>query len=221
MKWILIILLVLAAGATLFVLVKGVIGMAQGKDITGQRSQELMRKRILFQAIAIVIAVLLLLHRTAAEGRGPGPAQQDLHPHRRCRRDRPRRRLARLQGRSAHGRDRRRRRGEQRDRRRPARMSAARRRAMLARIQNELFDLGADLATPGEDFAPTEMTLRIVAGADRPARARDRRDERGSGALRSFILPGGGAAAALSSSRARHRRAGPSARRWRRRGRFR
>ena len=26
-------------GATLFVLVKGVIGMAQGKDITGQRSQ--------------------------------------------------------------------------------------------------------------------------------------------------------------------------------------
>jgi hypothetical protein len=61
MKWILIPLLVLAAGATLFVLVKGVIGMAQGKDITGQRSQELMRKRILFQAIAIAIAVLLLL----------------------------------------------------------------------------------------------------------------------------------------------------------------
>ena len=61
MKWILIPLLVLAAGATLFVLVKGVIGMAQGRDITGQRSQELMRKRILFQAIAIAIAVLLLL----------------------------------------------------------------------------------------------------------------------------------------------------------------
>ncbi|HWH22871.1 MAG TPA: ATP:cob(I)alamin adenosyltransferase, partial [Allosphingosinicella sp.] len=36
------------------------------------------------------------------------------------------------------------------------------RRAMLGRIQNELFDLGADLATPGEDFAPGEMTLRIV-----------------------------------------------------------
>jgi hypothetical protein len=61
MKWILIPLLVLAAGATLFVLVKGVIGMAQQKDITGQRSQALMQKRILFQAIAIVIAVLLLL----------------------------------------------------------------------------------------------------------------------------------------------------------------
>ncbi len=50
-----------AAGATLFVLVKGVIGMAQGKDLTGVRSQELMRKRVMFQAIAIVFVVLLLL----------------------------------------------------------------------------------------------------------------------------------------------------------------
>ena len=57
----LVILLVLAAGATLFVLVKGIIGMAQQKDLTGQRSQELMRKRVMFQAIAIFIAVLLLL----------------------------------------------------------------------------------------------------------------------------------------------------------------
>ena len=61
MKWILALLLVLAAGATLFILIKGVVGMAQQKDITGQRSQALMQKRILFQAIAIVIAVLLLL----------------------------------------------------------------------------------------------------------------------------------------------------------------
>jgi hypothetical protein len=61
MKWILIPLLVLAAGATLFILVKGVIGMAQQKDLTGQRSQNLMQKRILFQALAILIAILLLL----------------------------------------------------------------------------------------------------------------------------------------------------------------
>jgi hypothetical protein len=61
MTTILVILLVLAAGATLFVLVKGVIGMASGKDITGQRSQDLMRKRIMFQAIAIVLVILLLL----------------------------------------------------------------------------------------------------------------------------------------------------------------
>ena len=53
-----IILIVLFAGATLFVLVKGVIGMAQGKDVTGQRSQDLMRKRVMFQALAIILVVL-------------------------------------------------------------------------------------------------------------------------------------------------------------------
>ncbi|WP_129793584.1 HIG1 domain-containing protein [Sphingosinicella sp. CPCC 101087] len=61
MEVLLIILLVLAAGATLFVLVKGVIGMAQQKDISGRRSQDLMRKRVLFQALAVLIAVVLLL----------------------------------------------------------------------------------------------------------------------------------------------------------------
>jgi zinc transporter ZupT len=61
MEPILAVLLVLAAGATLFVLAKGVIGMAQQKDLTGRRSQELMRKRVMFQAIAVLIAVVLLL----------------------------------------------------------------------------------------------------------------------------------------------------------------
>ncbi|HEX8527394.1 HIG1 domain-containing protein [Allosphingosinicella sp.] len=61
MQTFLIILLVIFAGATLFILAKGVIGMAQGKDITGMRSQELMRKRVLFQAVAIILAILLLL----------------------------------------------------------------------------------------------------------------------------------------------------------------
>lgn len=61
MNALLIILIVAAAGATLFVLVKGVIGMAQGRDVTGARSQDLMRKRVLFQAAAILLAVLLLL----------------------------------------------------------------------------------------------------------------------------------------------------------------
>jgi hypothetical protein len=64
---ILIILIVLAAGATLFVLIKGVIGMAQGKDLTGQRSQALMQKRVMFQAIAILLAVLLMI--VAGSGR--------------------------------------------------------------------------------------------------------------------------------------------------------
>ena len=61
MKWPVVILLVFFALATLFVLAKGVIGMAQQKDLTGQRSQQLMQKRILYQAIAIGLAVLLLL----------------------------------------------------------------------------------------------------------------------------------------------------------------
>jgi hypothetical protein len=60
MRILLVILIVIFAGLTLFVLVKGVIGMAQGKDLTGQRSQDLMRKRILFQAIAILLAAALL-----------------------------------------------------------------------------------------------------------------------------------------------------------------
>ena len=67
MTTLLIILIVLAAGATLFVLVKGVIGMAQGKDVTGRRSQDLMRKRVMFQAVAIILVVLLLM---LASGRG-------------------------------------------------------------------------------------------------------------------------------------------------------
>ena len=63
---------VLGQGANLFwsivslilgaiVLVGVVIGMAQGKDITGARSQDLMRKRVMFQAIAIVFVILFLL----------------------------------------------------------------------------------------------------------------------------------------------------------------
>lgn len=61
METLLVILIVAAAGATLYVLVKGVIGMAQQKDLSGARSQELMRKRVLYQALAILFAVILLL----------------------------------------------------------------------------------------------------------------------------------------------------------------
>lgn len=57
----LFILIAIAAGATLFVLAKGVIGMAQGKDVTGVRSQQLMRKRVTYQAVAIVLVILFLM----------------------------------------------------------------------------------------------------------------------------------------------------------------
>ena len=80
--------------------------------------------------------------------------------------------------------------------------------APLTRIQNDLFDLGADLATPGDDFAPSEMVLRIV-----PAQASwlegqiDALNE-GVPPLTSFILPGGSEAAArVHVARASVRRA--------------
>ena len=57
---ILLILLVLAMGATAYVLIRGVIAMASGKDISGERQQNYMRKRVLFQAIAIIIVILIL-----------------------------------------------------------------------------------------------------------------------------------------------------------------
>jgi cob(I)alamin adenosyltransferase len=81
-------------------------------------------------------------------------------------------------------------------------------RAMLARIQNEMFDLGADLATPGEDFAPGEMTLRIIPGqVERLEQEIDAMNER-MAPLTSFILPGGLIAAAeIHRARAITRRA--------------
>ena len=82
----------------------------------------------------------------------------------------------------------------------------------LERIQNDLFDLGADVATPGEDFKPSEMVLRIVPS--QVARLEDEIDTMNEGLkpLRSFILPGGTpAVAALHLARAITRRAERSA----------
>ncbi|HWW55307.1 MAG TPA: cob(I)yrinic acid a,c-diamide adenosyltransferase [Sphingopyxis sp.] len=83
--------------------------------------------------------------------------------------------------------------------------------AMLSRIQNEMFDLGADLATPPDiqfGFGPHDMALRIVPS--QIARLEDEVDTMNDDleALRSFILPGGTEAAArLHLARAVTRRA--------------
>jgi cob(I)alamin adenosyltransferase len=81
-------------------------------------------------------------------------------------------------------------------------------RSMLRAIQNELFDLGADIATPAEDFTPNEMTLRIIQEQiDRLEREIDRMNQQLQ-PLSSFILPGGGGGAAqLHLARAIVRRA--------------
>lgn len=86
----------------------------------------------------------------------------------------------------------------------------------LTVIQNDLFDLGADLATPagaGNDpFAPGEMALRIIA--EQVARLEGEIDDMNIALapLTSFILPGGSAAAAhLHVARSVARRAERSA----------
>ncbi len=80
--------------------------------------------------------------------------------------------------------------------------------AGLLRIQNDLFDLGADIATPGDDFTPSPMALRIVAAQiDWLEAAIDTANER-LAPLTSFILPGGSHAAAhMHLARAITRRA--------------
>ena len=89
-------------------------------------------------------------------------------------------------------------------------------REMLRRIENEMFDLGADLATPAgsqesggdEDWAPGEMVLRVTPG--QVGRLESEIDALNADlpSLTSFILPGGGEAASrLFLARAVVRRA--------------
>ena len=61
MNTLLIILLVAAMAATAYVLVRGVIAMANGKDTNGAVQQKYMQKRVMYQAVAIVIVALILL----------------------------------------------------------------------------------------------------------------------------------------------------------------
>jgi cob(I)alamin adenosyltransferase len=79
---------------------------------------------------------------------------------------------------------------------------------VVTRIQNDLFDLGADLATPGDDFTPGEMVLRIVAGQAAWLETQIDWLNDSLAPLTSFILPGGSEAAArVHLARAAVRRA--------------
>ena len=66
MNTILVILLVLAMAATAYVLVRGVIAMASGKVGSSEHQQQWMRKRVMFQGLAIVIVMLILIMASAA-----------------------------------------------------------------------------------------------------------------------------------------------------------
>ena len=80
--------------------------------------------------------------------------------------------------------------------------------AAIYRIQNDLFDLGADLATPGEDFTPSEMVLRMVPGQSSWLESQIDMVNQDLAPLTSFILPGGSESAArVHLARAAVRRA--------------
>jgi cob(I)alamin adenosyltransferase len=68
--------------------------------------------------------------------------------------------------------------------------------AMLGRIQNDLFDLGADLTVPERGAGATRQRLRVSEAQVK--RLEDEIDQMNAELtpLRSFVLPGGSAAAA-------------------------
>ena len=68
MNIILVILLGLAMAATVYVLVRGVITMAQGKVGSSEEQQVWMRKRVQFQALAIILVVIILLAAGMSRG---------------------------------------------------------------------------------------------------------------------------------------------------------
>jgi cob(I)alamin adenosyltransferase len=68
--------------------------------------------------------------------------------------------------------------------------------AALSRIQNDLFDVGADLTTPGKGKGPGGARLTVTAAQVEWLEAEIDRLNDELEPLRSFILPGGSAAAA-------------------------
>lgn len=80
--------------------------------------------------------------------------------------------------------------------------------AMLLRIQNDLFDLGADLCTPDDGSKLEWEPLRIVASQVKRIEAEIDQLNGELKPLRSFVLPGGShASAALHLARTVSRRA--------------
>ncbi|HEX3939407.1 MAG TPA: cob(I)yrinic acid a,c-diamide adenosyltransferase [Xanthobacteraceae bacterium] len=68
--------------------------------------------------------------------------------------------------------------------------------AALIRIQNDLFDVGADLCTPGMGKGPGGARLTVTDNQVKWLEAEIDRCNEALAPLRSFVLPGGSAAAA-------------------------
>jgi NADH:ubiquinone oxidoreductase subunit 6 (subunit J) len=67
MNTVLVILLVLVMAGVVYVLVRGVIGMASGKDPTGEQSQKWMQRRVLLQGLAVVILFVIFILASASK----------------------------------------------------------------------------------------------------------------------------------------------------------
>src|SRR5690349_19691684 len=199
----LIILLLLAMVATAYVLVRAVIAMASGKDVTGEQQPNYMRKRALCQPAATVPVVLILLvagnsthlvvklnkiYTRTGDGGSAGLVDGS--------------RVSKASARMTAI-------GEIDEANAAigvaiAALGGGETALQLVRIQNELFDLGADVATPGE----IEGALRV--DPSQVARLEVEIDEMNATLepLTSFILPSGSAAvSALHLARAVTRRA--------------
>jgi cob(I)alamin adenosyltransferase len=68
--------------------------------------------------------------------------------------------------------------------------------AMLARIQNDLFDVGADLCVPEKPDESATLALRVIAAQHQRLEAEIDELNASLAPLRSFVLPAGNAAAA-------------------------
>ena len=80
--------------------------------------------------------------------------------------------------------------------------------SVLSRVQNDLFDLGSDLATPGQDPEGTPQSLRITAAQTSWLEQQIDHYNEALAPLSSFVLPGGTPlAAALHVARTVTRRA--------------
>jgi hypothetical protein len=60
MTGLVIFLIVMAMLATGFVLVRGIVIMARGNDVSGVKQNKMMWYRVLFQGIAVALCALLL-----------------------------------------------------------------------------------------------------------------------------------------------------------------
>ena len=76
--------------------------------------------------------------------------------------------------------------------------------AMLARIQNDLFDLGADLCLAGQGQGAGRRAAAVTDGAGRGLEREIDALNDELAPLRSFVLPGGSAGGGLSASRPHH-----------------